>query len=131
MAARSGGSASISGASVLLLMRGDVVDGLADSRDLLGVLVRDLDPELVLELHDQLDEVERVGVEILLERRFLGDVRFLDSELFGQDFLDPLEDFLARRCHVTSFCQWRLKARRSYSVRSAGQSCCEAADDVV
>ena len=87
MAARSGGSASISGASVPLLMRGDVVDGLADGRDLLCVLVRDLDPELVLELHDQLDEVERVGVEILLERRFLCDVRLFDPELLGQDFL--------------------------------------------
>ena len=51
-----------------LLVRRDVVDGLADGLDLLGVLVGDLDSELVLELHDQLDEVERVGVEILLER---------------------------------------------------------------
>jgi hypothetical protein len=50
-----------------LLVGRDVVDGLSDSRDLLGVLVRDLDPELILELHDQLDEIERVGVEILLE----------------------------------------------------------------
>ena len=41
-----------------LLVRGDVVDCLADRRDLLGVVVGDLDPELVLELHDQLDEVE-------------------------------------------------------------------------
>src|SRR5712664_2286038 len=103
MAARSGGSASISGASVALLVRRDVVDGLADSRDLLSVLVRDLDPELVLELHDQLDEVERVRVEILLERRLLGDVRLFDPELLGQYFLDSLEDFLARRCHVTPF----------------------------
>ena len=44
-------------------MRSDVVDGLADGLDLLRVLVRDLDPELVLELHDQFDEVEGVGVE--------------------------------------------------------------------
>jgi hypothetical protein len=44
----------------------DVVDGLTDGLDLLRVLVRDLDPELILELHDQLDEVEGVGVEILL-----------------------------------------------------------------
>src|SRR4029077_1476245 len=59
-AARSGGSASISSLSrVVLLVRGDVVDCLADGRDLLRILVGDLDPELILELHDQLDEVER------------------------------------------------------------------------
>ena len=49
-----------------LLVRRDVFDGLTDRLDLLGVLIRDLDPELILELHDHLDEVERVGAEILL-----------------------------------------------------------------
>ena len=66
-------------------MRGDVVDGLPDALDLLRVLVRDLDPELVLELHDQLDEVERIGVEILLEGRLLGDFALGEStELAGR-----------------------------------------------
>src|SRR5579872_6196757 len=102
-AARSGGSAAIRSPSARgLLMRRDVVDCLPDGRDLLGVLVRDLDPELVLELHDQLDEVERVGVQVFLERRLLGDVGLFDPELLGQDFLDSLEDFFTRRCHVTS-----------------------------
>src|SRR5581483_9471210 len=101
------------GRSPRLLVRSDVVDSLADGLDLLRVLVRDLDPELVLELHDQLDEVEGVGVEILLEGSLLRDVRLVDAELLGEDLLDPLVDFLARRCHVTSF-SWGLKARRSY-----------------
>jgi len=74
-------------------VRRDVVDGLPDGCDLLSVLVRDLDPELVLELHDQLDEVEGVGVQVLLERRLFRDIGFLDPELLGQDFLDSLEDF--------------------------------------
>src|SRR5215210_6590725 len=62
--ARSRGSASISCRSWVtepssaLLVRGDVVDGLPDGLDLLRVLVRDLDPKLVLELHDQLHEIE-------------------------------------------------------------------------
>src|SRR6266571_2912009 len=55
-----------------------------------------------LELHDQLDEVERVRVQVLLERGLLGDFALVDSELFGQDFLDALEDFFPRSCHVTS-----------------------------
>src|SRR6478752_7294486 len=103
-----------------LLVRRDVVDGLADGRDLLGVLVRDLDPELVLELHDQLDEIERVRVEILLERRLLRDVRLFDPELLGQDFLDSLEDFLARRCHVTSFIGGQEK--RAYKLERTVQN---------
>ena len=52
---RSGGSAAISSArDDDLLTAGDVVDSLPDRRDLLRVLIRDLDPELVLELHDAL-----------------------------------------------------------------------------
>src|SRR5206468_7668976 len=85
-----------------LLVRRDVVDGLADGRDLLGVLVRDLDPELVLELHDELHEVERVRIEIVLERCLLGDLILLDAELLRQYFLDALVDLFTRRCHVTS-----------------------------
>src|SRR6476659_4388820 len=61
----SGGRASIRRASAppfpvrsRLLVRDDVVDGLADGRDLLRIVVRDLDAELILELHDELDEVE-------------------------------------------------------------------------
>ena len=85
---RAGGSVRISSASRRtspacvspLLVRRDVVDGLSDSRDLLGVFVGDLDSELVLELHDHLDEVERVCVQVLLERRILGDLILLDAD---------------------------------------------------
>src|SRR5690606_10458647 len=38
-------------------LRLDVVDGVADGGDLLGVLVRDRHVELLLELHDELDGV--------------------------------------------------------------------------
>src|SRR5918993_4823815 len=138
---RSRGSASIRRPSALgspvgiaLLVRGDVVDGLSDGRDLLSVLVRDLDPELVLELHDQLDEIERVRVQILLEGGFLVDLALLDSELLRQDLLDPLEDFFTRRCQSDSLLVWTgLERARSYSGRrpAFGQTGRQPADDVV
>src|SRR4030095_8223293 len=52
---------------LLLAVRLDVLDGLLDARDLLGVLVRDLDPELLLERHHELDGVERVGPQVIHE----------------------------------------------------------------
>src|SRR5438874_855225 len=99
---RSSGRASIRRSSrPRLLVRGDVVDSLTDRLDLLCVLVGNLDPELVFELHDQLDEIERVGVEIFLERGFLVDLAFVDAELLAQHFLHSLVHFLSRICHLT------------------------------
>ena len=45
----------------------DVLDGLPDGLDLLGLFVGDGDIELLLELHDELDGVERVGSEVVDE----------------------------------------------------------------
>src|SRR5919199_3317919 len=105
-ASRSGGSDSTSAtrsrrgrSSFALLVRRDVVDSLTDGLDLLGVLVRDLHAELVFELHDQLDEVEGIGVEILLERGLFRDLALLDPELLDQDVLDLLVDLLPGSCH--------------------------------
>src|SRR5918992_23517 len=86
-----------------LLVRRDVVDGLTHGLNRLSVLVRDLDPELVLELHDELHEVERVGVQILLKGRFLCDLALFDPELLGQHFLHTLVDLLARSCHLVPY----------------------------
>src|SRR3954469_25179044 len=44
---------------LVLGVRLDVLDGFLDARDLLGVLVRDLDPELLLERHHEFHRVER------------------------------------------------------------------------
>src|SRR4029453_18642455 len=46
--------------------------------------------DLVLERHDQFHGVERIGTEILDERRFVLDVAFVYAELLGDDLLDPL-----------------------------------------
>src|SRR3990172_7838364 len=47
----------------------DVADGVSDRGDLLRVLIRDLEAELLLERHHQLHRVEGVGVQIRSEER--------------------------------------------------------------
>src|SRR5205823_5518779 len=68
----------------------DVLHRVADGLDLLRLLVRDLHPELLLEAHDQLDQVERVRVEILDERRLRLDLGLVDAELLDDDLLQAL-----------------------------------------
>src|SRR5690349_15461276 len=58
------GARSSGGAHVGL----DEVHRVSDGLDLLGLFVRDRDVEVVLELHDQFDRVERVRAEVLDER---------------------------------------------------------------
>src|SRR4051794_16492590 len=70
-----------------LAVRIDVLDGFLDARDLLGVLVGNLDAELLLEGHDQLDGVERVGAQIVHERGVRRHFLFVDSELLHDDAL--------------------------------------------
>ena len=60
------------------------------------LLLADGDPVAVLELHHQLVEVERVGVEVLLEAGPLADPLDVDFELLGEVLADQGEDFLAR-----------------------------------
>lgn len=43
----------------------DVVDDLADRFQFLGIVIRDKDLELLLQLHDQFDDVQRIGVQVL------------------------------------------------------------------
>jgi hypothetical protein len=68
----------------------DVGDRLTHARDLLGVVVRNLDPELLLERHHELDDVERVGAEVVHERRIRRDFFLVDTELLHDDALDLL-----------------------------------------
>src|SRR5262249_5172062 len=49
------------------------IDRLAHGRDAFEVVLRHFDVEALLEAHHQLDEVEAVGVEVLLEPSGLGD----------------------------------------------------------
>src|SRR5262249_67249 len=70
----------------------DVVDCLADVADLLRLLVRDLDPELLLARHHQLDDVERVGAQVVGEAGIQGDLVRVHAELLDDDALDLVCD---------------------------------------
>src|SRR5580692_5438633 len=65
----------------------DVVDGLLNRRDLLGVLVWNFDFELLFESHDQLDRVQRVRAQIVDERGVIRDLFSLDAQLLRDDGL--------------------------------------------
>src|SRR5262249_13062200 len=108
---RAGGSSPISRpssseVSLLGLVCDDVVDRLADGRELARVVVGDLQVELVLQVHDDLHEVERVGAEVFLERRVFRDLAFVDAELLAERAFDLLENLLTRMCHLENLASW-------------------------
>src|SRR5581483_2942063 len=70
----------------------DVLDHVADGHDLLRVLVRNLDVEVLLQGHDELHGVERVGAEVFDELRVGIDVVLFHAELLDDDFLHLLLD---------------------------------------
>src|SRR6266850_6939862 len=73
-------------------VRLDVIDGLLHGGDLLGFLVGNLGLELLFQRHHELDGVERIGAEVVDERRVVLDLGFVDAELLGNDLLDRLLD---------------------------------------
>ena len=79
----------------------DELDGLLDGRDLFRFFIGDLGLELLLERHDQLHGVERIGAEIVDERRFVLDVSLVDTQLLGNNLLDALLDVFHER-HLSS-----------------------------
>ena len=78
---------------VLLDVLGRVLDGL----DFLRILVGDLDIEGLLELHHELDDVERVGTEIFLEACAGSDFGFIHLKLLDNNLLN----LLINCCHRT------------------------------
>ena len=68
-----------------------------DGDDLLGVFIGDFElalalAELFLEGHDQLDEVQRVGVQVFHERCVGNDLVFFNAKLLDSDFGNALEN---------------------------------------
>jgi hypothetical protein len=80
--AQATGSAHPIGSDLVLV---DVVDGLLDRRDVLGVLVRNLGLEFFFECHHQFDGVQGVGAEVVDERRFGETSSSLTPKLFDDD----------------------------------------------
>src|SRR5436190_13473076 len=70
-------------------LRRDEVDRLTDRLHGLHLVLRDLDAPLLLEREHRLDEVERVGVEVLLEPGVGHDLRLVHGELLGEHLLHP------------------------------------------
>src|SRR5580765_3830914 len=77
---------------LFLAVRLDVIDRFLHARDLLGVLVRDLDPELFFERHDEFDRVERVSAQIVHEGRIRRHFLFVNTQLLHDDALDLVGD---------------------------------------
>src|SRR4029079_6246887 len=75
----------------LLLVLLDEFDGVGDLLDLLGILVRDLHAELLLEAHDELDQVQRIGVEVFAARRLRRYLLIVNAELLDDDLLESVE----------------------------------------
>ena len=67
---------------------GDVVDGLLNRLDLLGILIRNFGLELFFERHDQLNRIQGIRAKVIHKRGLVGDFFFLHTELFGNDALD-------------------------------------------
>src|SRR5436190_13010355 len=82
------GSSAAGGSAV----RFDEADRILHRHDLLGRVIRDLAPELLLESHHQLDGVEAVGAQIVDEAGVFGHLRFVDAQMLDDDLLDPISD---------------------------------------
>src|SRR5271156_3512910 len=63
----------------------DVIDGVFYRGNFFGVFVGDLDAEIFLESHHQLDSVERVGAQVVHKRSGRSDFAFIHTELLDNN----------------------------------------------
>src|SRR5687767_3005599 len=78
-----------------LAVRLDVLDGFLHAGDLFGVLVGDFDAELLFERHHELHRVERVGAQVIDERRVRRHLFLVHAQLLHDDALHLVCD-----CHL-------------------------------
>lgn len=57
-----------------IIALGDVLNGLLSRLDLIGILVGDLNGELLLNSHDNLDGIQGVQAEVSVEAGLKGDL---------------------------------------------------------
>src|SRR5262245_21623385 len=103
-------------------VRDDEVDGLTHGEDPRRLLVGHLHAVGVLELLDKRVEVQRVGLEVLLEARRLVDARRIDLELVGQVRTDQREDLFAG--HDDATVDGEPDIGRVRSARAASSAAC-------
>jgi hypothetical protein len=65
----------------------DVLDGILNRPNLLGVLIGDVDLERFLERQDELDQTKRISTQIIDEYGFRFDIRLINVQLFLDDSL--------------------------------------------
>src|SRR5438552_2288571 len=68
----------------------DVFHRVLHSRDLLGVFIGDLELECFLKSHYKLDDVERIGAQVVNERCVAIDLAFIDAQLLDNNLLHLL-----------------------------------------
>src|SRR6478609_5335977 len=85
-------SASISPWGRSGALRREELHGIADRHDRLGRIIRNLDAELFLEGHHELDGVEAVRAQVFDEVGAVDDLLGLDAEVLDHDLLHALGD---------------------------------------
>src|SRR5262249_8868282 len=105
----------------------DVINGLADGLDLLGLVVGDGDFKLLFEFHHQLDDVEGVGAHVFLEGSAARDLLLTDTEVFTDDidntFFNARHGFILPK-RASPDCAERQRRSPDSSYRDIYQSRC-------
>src|SRR3954454_10339228 len=72
---------------LLALLAFDVIDGVFDGLDFFRVFVWNVEVKCFFKGHDELDDVETVGAEVVNKRRRAVHLGFIHAELFYYDLL--------------------------------------------
>ena len=65
----------------------DVVNGIAYSANLFGLVIGNGDAELFLKLHDELYRVQRICAQIISEAGFVSNFGFFYAQFINDNFL--------------------------------------------
>jgi len=69
----------------------EILDRILDGQYLLRVLVRNLAPKLFLKGHNQLDQIERVGLEVFTKASLQSHLLGFNTQLINDDAFDAIE----------------------------------------